>query len=79
MKIIIKVGDAQIEVEGQQLQVTKVASTGTTVEIKELKSKDEELQERLDRVADGVKDIINRHLRGELPPDEFGKIGEVLG
>ena len=56
MKMIIKVGQSEIEVEGEHLQVTKVTSVaGTAVEIKGLKSKEEALQELLDKATAGFQ------------------------
>jgi hypothetical protein len=51
VKLAIKVGDARIEIEGEQLKVVKATSTGTSVEIEEVKTKEEALQETLDKLA----------------------------
>jgi predicted NBD/HSP70 family sugar kinase len=62
MKITIKVGDAQIEIEGEKLKVAKVTSSGTPVEVKESKTAEEALEECLAKMTaafrEQFKDLI---------------------
>lgn len=51
MKLVIKVGEATIEVEGENLKTTRIASTGVPVEVTAVKSTEEALQETLDKLA----------------------------
>lgn len=55
MKLIIKVGEATIEVEGEKLKATKIVGGAIPVEITEAKSKDEEAQECMDRMSAALR------------------------
>ena len=60
MKLVIKVGEATIEVEGENLKTTRVAGAGIPVEVIMAKSKEEALQETLDRLAMGLSEVLIR-------------------
>lgn len=63
MKLIIKVGDAMVEIEGAGLKATKVASAGVPVEIIQSKSREEETDELCERVTIGLRNALTEARR----------------
>ncbi|MDP3882591.1 MAG: hypothetical protein Q8Q48_00860 [Candidatus Staskawiczbacteria bacterium] len=55
MKLVIKVGEATVEVEGQGLKATKIVAGALPVEITEGKSAEEGLQEIMDKLSDAMR------------------------
>lgn len=55
MKLVIKVGEATIEVEGEKLRATRIFAGAVPVEITETKSADESMQETMDKLAAAMR------------------------
>lgn len=60
MKLVIKVGEATIEVEGENLKATRVAGSRIPVEVVVEKSRDEIAQEAMDRLAAKIREAAPR-------------------